>query len=125
VARFVVILDDVDGAAFSWVPFDDRQGGVWAKVPDRFRSVVKIIVPGFALLSPSKISSFRPRAELRDILLVQNLITAPIVDETNFPGFGPHLVVFPRRGGISFSDFSYANSSGVRAQRLECGRRQL
>jgi hypothetical protein len=48
VARFVVVLDDVDGAAFSWVPLDDRQGAIWAKVPDRLRSAVKIIVPGFA-----------------------------------------------------------------------------
>jgi hypothetical protein len=48
VARFVVILDDVDHAAFLGVSLDDRQGAIWAKVPNRLRSAVKIIVPGFA-----------------------------------------------------------------------------
>jgi hypothetical protein len=31
-----------------------------------------------------------------------------MVDGTNFPGFGPHLVVFPAGGRISFSVFNCA-----------------
>src|SRR5580658_266662 len=55
VARFVVVLDDVDGAAFLGVSLDDRDGAIWAKVPDRLRSAVKIIVPGFAHQNPVRV----------------------------------------------------------------------
>jgi hypothetical protein len=55
VARFVVILDDVDHAAFLGIPLDDRDGAILAKVSDRLRSAVKIIVPGFAHKNPVRV----------------------------------------------------------------------